>query len=314
MTSERAQPESVERLSWLVLVLALAASVWLVRRAPARPSLASSPPRLELTDNVPEGPALLVTLDVAALGPALARELLPSGAKSLLGLSELCGFEPLLALRRLALAMPPRAEGAPDFALLADTTLTREQVLHCAEAVIQKRGGSPARTQLGAFESVRDRKKPLGEIAVRGDGLLVLSGGEYFRAVLDAASGGRGGDEAARLRSAIHARVRGNLGRSAFVLSALPGAPVSLPGVQALGVGLSLERDVRLRGRLYCATAAACQEAQELLREVLREAAKEPSLAGLAELELALRGAELEVNGRLPFEQLGPLFSQLLAP
>lgn len=313
MTLRRRSPPGVERLSWLLLLLALAASVWLLRAAKPRPP---APPasRAELTEAVPQGPALLVTLDVAALGPTTARQLLEAGGQRLLGLRELCGFEPLLALRQVALAVPPSpAQTAPDFALIAQTTLESEPALRCAEAVIRKRGGEPARSRLGAFESVRDRKKPLGEVALRADGLFVLSGGEYFRAVVDAASGARSSDKAARLRSAVHAKVRTSLGRHQIVVSALASDALPLPGVQALGVGVDVGRDVSLRGSLYCASVEACRDAQAWLAGVLSDAAKQPELAGLAGVRSVQRDAELEVSGRLSSEQLRAVVSQLLS-
>src|SRR6185369_3555076 len=173
------KPESagVQRLSWLLLALGLLASAWLLRRAKPHALLATHD--VELTQAVPAGPSLLVTIDVAALGSSAAQELLRAGAGSLLGLRELCGFEPLLGLRKVALAVPPSgAAASPDFALIAETTLEPEPVLRCAEAAIRKRGGVPARSQLGAFQSVRAQAKPLGEVAIRADGLFVLSGGQ----------------------------------------------------------------------------------------------------------------------------------------
>lgn len=299
------RPASVQRLSWLLLVLGLVVSVWLVRTAEHR----APPPvrRFELSDTVPEGPALLVTLDIAALGPGVARQLFGAGGNSWLGLQELCGFEPVLALRRVALALPPGdVNGSQDFALIADTTLESEPVLRCAEALIRKRGGEPARSTLGGFVAVRDRKKPLGEMAIRSDGLFVLSGGEYFRAVLDAASGARGGDEAARLRSAVHVKARGKLGKNQIALSALPGSLLPLPGVQAIALGVNVEQNVRLRGAVYCASASDCHDFYGWLR-----AEQSPLFAGF---ELAERGAELEVSGQLTLEQLGAMLSQLLGP
>jgi hypothetical protein len=180
--------------------------------------------------------------------------------------------------------------------------------------VIRRRGGTPARSRLGGFESVRAQAKPLGEIAMRQDGLLVLSGGQYFRAVVDAASGSGTGDEAAQLRSSVHAALRRKLEPSELVLSALPGSLLPLPGVQALGLGLSVGSDVRVRGTIYCETAAGCERARELLERALADAARAPRLSGLAKLRVAQHQAELEVTGHLPREQLAPLLSALVAP
>jgi hypothetical protein len=315
MARRSSESAGAERLSWLLLVLALGASLWLVLGAKQHAAAPVARAQLDLTEAVPDGPALLVTLDLAALGQSALRQLLQAGGDRVVGLQQLCGFEPWLGLRRVVLALPPSdAQSEPDFALIADTTLEPEAVLRCAEAVIRRRGGSPARSRLGGFESVRDAKKPLGEVAIRGDGLFVLSGGAYFRAVIDAASGLRAGDEAARLRSAVHAELRRRLGSSPIAVSGLSGAALTLPGVRAFAVGLSLERDVELRGVVSCVSAPACGDAKRWLAELLGQAAQAPGLASLAELQIAEQGAELTLAGRLPVEQLGPALSQLLAP
>ncbi len=318
MTGTAAESVSERRFSWLLLVAALTASVWLVRRAQQHPSPTPQPPReLDLVSAVPPGPELLVTADVAALSPAVRLELLHAGGSALLGLGELCGFEPLLGLRRIAFAMPFRgahAEGAADFALVAATSLEPEPVLRCAEAVIRKRGGTAVRSNLGRFTSVRDQQKPIGEVAIRADGLFVLSGGQYFRDVIDAANGASLGDQAARLRSQVHAAIRRRLAASQLAVTLLPGAGLPLPGVQALGLGLELERDVRLRGFVGCPSPAGCGAARELLERIKADLATDSRLAGLASLTINERDGELELAGRLPKEQLAPLLTQLLSP
>ena len=135
-----------------------------------------------------------------------------TGATRCLEVGTFTGYSAL----SVALAMPrgEPSEAASDFALIADTSLEPEPVLRCAEAAIRKRGGSPVRSSLGAFTSVRDQSKPLGEVAIRADGLFVLSGGKYFRDVIDSANGARREDEASRLRARVHAAVRRKLGAS----------------------------------------------------------------------------------------------------
>jgi hypothetical protein len=314
MTTPPRKSSSERYLVWLLLLVALAASGWLVHRA--KPRRAAVAPDFELLTAVPAGPELLVTADVAALSPAVALELLRAGGGALLGLRELCGFEPILGLRRVAFAVPFRAPNAraSDFALLAQTSLTPEPVLRCAEAVMRKRGGQPVRSSLGRFTSVRDQGKPLGEVAIRDDGLFVLSGGQYFRDVLDAANGVALGDEAARLRTRVHAGIRRRLAPSQLAITMLPGSSLPLPGVQALGLGLDVGQDVRLRGYVGCASAAACVEARRMLEQVKADVARDAGIPGLASLTIAERPAELEVSGHLPREQLAPLLAQLLAP
>jgi hypothetical protein len=272
---------------------------------------------LDLASIVPPGPELLVTADVARLSPAVALELLRAGGDALLGLRELCGFEPVLGLRRVAFAMPFHAENEPkgaDFALIADTALQPEPVLRCAEAVMKKRGGHPVRSSLAGFSSVRDQAKPLGEVAMRADGLFVFSGGQYFRDVLDAANAAPLGDEQARLRSQLHAGMRRRLGQSQLMLTLLPGAGMTLPGVRALGLGLDLDGEVRLRGFVGCASAPACSEARATIEQLKTEGAQQLGLAGLESLRTAQRDVELDVTARLPREQLGRLLTQLLSP
>jgi hypothetical protein len=239
--------------------------------------------------------------------------LLQLGAKGLLGLRERCGFEPLLAVRRALLAVPTSAAGqSPDFALIAETTLAPEPALRCAEATIRQRGGTPVRSKSGAFEAVHDAAKPLGELAIRKDGLLVLSGGQYFKDVIGAASGAAVGDEAARLRSAVHDRVRRELGPAPLRLSSLSGAELPFPGVRAFGVAFDLERSA-LHGILYCSSGPDCQGAQAALKRLLAVAASEPELSALALVKVEQREAKLEVTGPLSLEQLGN-FATLLAP
>lgn len=315
MTSLKSEPSGERRSSWLLLIVAMATSVLVVRlsaRRPVLPSIAD-----DLVSVVPQGPALLVTVDVEALSPGLALELLRTSGGALLGLRELCGFEPILALKRVALAMPFRGQdsaGAPDFALIAQTSLEPEPVLRCAEAVTRKRGGQPVRSSLGRFTSVRDQAKPLGEVAIRDDGLFVLSGGQYFRDVVDAANGAAVGDDASRLRTQVHAGIRRRLAPSLLIATWLPGTSLPLPGVQALGLGLEVGQDVRLRGFVGCASAPACADARGLIEQLKGDVARDTGLSGLQYLSVAEHGVELDVSGRLPREQLAVLLSQLLAP
>jgi hypothetical protein len=313
MTTASSAPSGVQRSTWLLLLVALAATAWFVVRGSQAPVRRAE---VDLLGAVPAGPELLLTADVVGLGNDAARELLQAGGGAFLGLRELCGFEPLLGLRRIALAMPPGepAEAASDFALIAETTFETEPVLRCAEAAIRKRGGNPVRSTLGAFTSVRDQGKPLGEVAIRGDGLFVLSGGKYFRDVIDSASGTRHEDETAGLRARVHAAVRRKLGPSQLTISLLVGPRLPLPGVQALGLGLSVRNELELRGYVVCPSAPGCGEAASLIGNLRDEAAKDSGLAGLAKITVVQHDQQLEISGKLPRTELAPLLKQLLAP
>jgi hypothetical protein len=265
---------------------------------------------------VPAGAELLLAADVSALGAALGRELFELGGSQLLGLRETCGFEPLLGLRRAVLALPPRGadQSSADFAFIAETSLEPERVLRCAEAVITKRGGSPVRSQLGAFSAVHDQKKPSGEVAVRGDGLFVLSGGTYLRTVIDAAAGSRTGDETAQVRTRLHAAIRGKLRDAQVTLTVLPGALLAVPDLKAVGVGLRIDRDVELLGFVGCSSSSACQQVASMLVQARGELAREPGLAPLGSIQLNEGEAQLELGGHLKRAELAPLLKALAAP
>lgn len=299
-------------MTWLLLLAALAGTIWLLLHTSRAPARRREP---DLLAALPAGPELLLTADVAALGRDAAEELLQAGGGALLGLRERCGFEPLLGLRRVALAMPRGVPGeASDFAVIADTSLQVEPVLACAEAVIRKRGGTPVRSSLGAFTSVRDQDRPVGEVAMRGDGLFVLSGGKYFRDVIDSASGLRHEDETARLRSRVHTAVRNKLGPSQLAISLLVGPRLPLPGVQALGLALNVQHDVDLRGYVACPSASGCSEAANLINSVRDDAVRESGIAGLAHVKVTQHDEQLDIHGRLARAELAPLLKQLLAP
>ncbi|HXK18093.1 MAG TPA: hypothetical protein VNG33_09845, partial [Polyangiaceae bacterium] len=271
MTSSKPEPAGERRWTWLLLLLALAASAWLVQRATRHPVAVTRRP--ELLSLVPSGPELLVTVDVESLGATGAEELLRAGGDALLGLRQRCGFEPILGLRRVVFAMPFSVgdQASGDFALIAETSLRQEPVLRCAETMIRKRGGNPVRSSLGAFTSVRDQTKPLGEVAMRADGLFIMSGGQYFRDVIDTATGAVRGDDAARVRSQVHLAMRRKLGSSQLVLTLIPGAKLPLPDVQALGLGLEVGRELELRGFVGCASEAGCSDARGLVLRMKSE-------------------------------------------
>ena len=313
MMSPKSEPAGERRSAWLLLLAAVAMSVWLVLHTKRR---ASALPRVDLLSVVPSGPELLVTADLASLDAATVRSLLRAGGDALLGLQGQCGFEPLLGVKRVALAVPFRANPEPglaDFALVAETSLTQEAVLRCAESVIQKRGGKSVRSRLGRFTSVRDKGKPEGEVAIRDDGLFVLSGGQYFRDVIDAAGGTLSGDQPARLRAELHLALRRKFASSQLVVTLLPDATSLVPGVQALGLGVEVKRELELRGFVGCRSEEACSQARELALSMKNELAHDPRVSGLSSVSIVQHQQQLTIDGHLPRAELPELFAQLLA-
>jgi hypothetical protein len=316
---DRATPRNssgVHTVSWLLLAVAVGLAVLVVGRM-RRHAPAPGPERVDPLLLVPPGPRLLISADVGSLSKVASHDLARLGGEKLLGLRETCGFEPLLALERAVFAMPFVDATSPgtgsDFAFIAATSIDAQRGLTCAEKVIQKRGGSAGRTQLGGFTSVRDLSKPVGEVAFRPDGTFVLSGGPYFRDVMDAAGGTVKLNDAAKLRTQLHRSLRDKLGTAQLKLTLLPEASSVLRGVLALGLGIEIAADVAVRGVVVCASAEACRKAHDVIDGAKTEMAKEPGLSGLATLVVSQAQDRLELKGRLPREQLGPLLAQLLS-
>lgn len=300
-------------VSWVLLAVVLGLAVFVAGRMRQKPAVAQPAPTDPLL-LVPAGPRLLISADVKSLTKVAAADLARLGGDKLLGLRETCGFEPLLALERAVFAMPFVEAGASsDFAFIAATSIDAKRGLKCAEQVIQKRGGSPGRTQLGQFTSVRDLSKPMGEVAFRNDGTFVLSGAQYFRDVMDAAAGSVKLDDAAKLRTRLHRSLRDKLGAAQLMLTLLPEASSVLRGVLALGLGIEIGTDLAVRGVVVCASAEACSKARDVIDGAKGEMAKEPNLSGLATLKVVQSQDRLELSGRLPRQQLGPLLAQLLS-
>jgi hypothetical protein len=312
MTTPAASRISGERVvNWLLLVVACALAVLVARRPVTRPIARPDPLAL-----APPGARLVISVDVARLIRVAREQLLRAGGGQLLGLRELCGFEPWLALERAVFVMPFRSEpsAGSDFALLARTSIENEPIWQCAQKVIEKRGGNPGFSKFRDFAIVSDLERPTGEVALRFDGLFVLSGRPYSREVMSAASGAAPSDEAARLRGELHRKLRQKLGPAELVITLLPDAGLPMPGVQALGLGLKVGRELLLRGLVYCASPAACGDARALIESTRAELASDPQLSGLAGLGILERPGYLELSARLPLEQLAPLLEQLLSP
>lgn len=147
----------------------------------------------------PDGSELLLP-DAALLATFDLRELRRSawGRASLDRLAELhagpaeesCARRELEGVERIHLAVRAElaADAAPSVAVVADGKLAAEPVLRCARALTLGRQGDPVLSALGSFATLRDRRAE-GELAVRDGGPLILSGGTYFRELVDRAQG-----------------------------------------------------------------------------------------------------------------------------
>jgi len=107
--------------------------------------------------------------------------------------------------------------------------------------------------------------------------------------------------------------LRRKLAPSQLVVTLLPGATSPLLGVQALGLGVEVKRELELRGFVGCSSEAACSQARELAQRVKDELARDPSASGLSSVSVVQQQRQLVIDGHLPREQLPGLLSQLIA-
>ncbi|MEZ4225807.1 MAG: hypothetical protein R3B13_32945 [Polyangiaceae bacterium] len=302
MTRER-RAESV-----LLLVL-IAALVWVF----ARPAVREEPVRLSALGAVPRDAMLVLTLDADALRKSTwGRDLLAHGQnlRGLGSLDTLCHDSPLERLRELALFVPTvPADEALDVGVVAQGEFDAEVTLACIERVVNARGGSPIRSPLGSFTSIRDRGASRGEIAMRQGGPLILGEGRTLRLAVDTAEGR---SESVRSNEA-HSGLRVEVGPHALIVSLLlpPGWLTRVTGlevarasplaqVRAAAVGIDLE-PVKVDVVLGCESDALAREVARILEGFSKDA------GGLIELELGrnpLERAKISARGRVVRLQL----------
>jgi hypothetical protein len=326
----------------LVSAIALAAWVFGTRAHDAGPGAqrvvsATSKSTMSPLSLLPSGSAFVLDADIARLvqaplGPFLAERLGHLGRASELG--KLCGFDPLARLAQLALAVPAAGEAAEehadDFGIVATGRFSAAEITRCANAAIAQRGGEAALSTLGGFSSVRDRKGGGGEVAAK-DGLLIVSGGSYFRELLDAADGNAPAREHEDARDARHAVLRRALDSGDIVATWLlsdgwfervsgdSSARLSpLGAVKALGARLIVTSDVRVSVLLECADAEGATRIAALIgdmRASLGSLALAPALSDAARrIELDRAGAELRLSLTLGQNELAALFDALSGP
>ena len=288
---------------------------------------------------IPPGSAFVLSLDVkrlrrANLGALLAeriRRLEPSSSD----LVSLCGFDPLATLDQVAVAVPSAGAAAglhdDDFGVVATGHFSADQITRCASAAVRERGGDPVDSELGTFHSVRDRTGSGGEVAARDGGPLIVSGGSYFRALLDAAEGNAAHPEHQDPRDAHHAELRRALGTGTIVATWLltegwfervsgdTSAQLSpLRSLKALGARLDVSHELRASVLLDCADPASVSELEALLerlRSSLSALPLDPGLRGVAQRITAQHeGPRLRLGLTLNEAELRALLDATLGP
>jgi hypothetical protein len=327
-----------------VLGAALAVAVWVFGAQPraggpatrSGTHFAETEPRSPLA-LLPPGSAFILSVDVRALASAplgafIAERLGRSAGTS--KLAESCGFDPLLRLDQLALSIPTAnlaADAHPDFGVIANGRFTAAEITRCASTAINARGGEAVRSKLDSFDTVRDRNGSSGEIAAK-DGLVVVSGGNYFRELLNTAEGGLGNLTQHSARGLQHADLRHALGPGPVLATWLLGegwfervagtdanARLSpLSALQRLGARVNVTQTAQLLVLLECADSAGAERIATLLRELqssLDVLPLDPALRALAKrITLNQKEARLTLELELNRAELSPVLAALDSP
>lgn len=273
---------SVQRIHALTLLacaaVALAAVVlW----KPAR----REPPRLSALAAIPSGARFAATLDLTELRKSGLGSALLAEGRELPGVGRLesvCGFDPAASVSEVALATPARDAGTePELGIVVSGDFGAERIGACADAVIRARGGTPARTRVGSFETLRDRGGPAGDVAVRDGGPILLGEGRYLHDMIDTVEG-RGHN---LRQDRLHASLRAAVGDGGAVVASwslpedwlerLTGDPLArlspLAAVRAAALRVDVAPEISAHAVLACAAGEICQEVADVLANLSRD-------------------------------------------
>lgn len=199
------------RVHGALFVVLMAIALLVVRR----PSSGRAPLQVhaasELVEILLPDASLLLTVDVSALARTRwGRALLDQLPRAMEG-SPPCVQDQLARLTRIGVALPARRGDSTDVELgiVAEGPFEAEALVACATAAIRARRGTPSRSTLNGFDVVRDRTST-SELAARDGGPVILSGGAYFRDLVDRATRASDGDRG--LAERLHLALREGAG------------------------------------------------------------------------------------------------------
>jgi hypothetical protein len=206
------------------------------------------------------------------------------------------------------------------FAVIATGRFQKRAALACALGSVGD--GAAIRTTIGSFDTLRDPKKD-GELAAR-DGLLVVSAGDYLRAVLDRAEGQHGPPAVPDDRDRLHAELRRTLGQGAPVIATLvlpPGWLASAMGdpeaehsplavMRTAALRATVTNAVELAGTVACENEAGATRLEHFLATLRSDLGAERldgMLALLTALKVVRHGAMLDFSGHFQPDDLARL-------
>jgi hypothetical protein len=309
----------------LAACVAIAAAALALRdqRAPRLPHGASA------LAAIPNGASFVLTLELARLRDSELGSALLSAGRELPGvgpLDAICGFDPSDQVRQIAVAVPRSSTGG-ELGIAIAGEVEAERIASCVEQVVRRRGGIPARTQLGSFVAIRDRTAAGAEVVVRDRGPVLLGEGHYLRDMIDAVEG-----RAENLgRDPVHAALRRRLGEDAPVVASwlleegwlerASGDELaprsSLSELRAAALRVDVAPEVVVRGLLICSSPEACREIAGVLRDFSRDLG--PALRDklgddpLADARIEQTAASIEISLHVPGDRLSGMARQLLS-
>jgi hypothetical protein len=305
-------------LYWFLLAAAIIAGAALLFTFDRTPKVPDAP-SLEPLSLVPPGPAFVLTLDITALRANPAAEAFLGAELERLdaGTGGPAWGECVPKLNRDVARVAVAGTSPASFAVIASGRFQKGAALACAQASVGN--GAAIRTTIGSFETLRDPKKK-GELAAR-DGLLVVSEGDYFRAVLDRAEARREAPAAPDERDRLHAELRRTVGQGAPVIATVvlprgwlasslgdPEAERSpLAAIRTLALRANVTNAAELAGTIACENepdATRLEHFFATLRADLGAERLEGALSLLTALKVVRRGALLEFSGRLSPDDL----------
>jgi hypothetical protein len=213
-----------ERAQLIALFVIAVATALLFARPPGRVAGPRSPQTEGRTaryhsaaESVPAGSELVVTANFDRLRELGFGQWRAAAERELGGvgkLSELCRFDPVAALRELAVTVS--AGNDDELGFVATGDFSADALGDCASRVITRRGGQPTRGRMGSFLTLSDPAHPgWGEIAVRDGGPVLLGRGTHLRDLIDATEGRKRTLD----RDAEHTELRRALGPGGAVLA-----------------------------------------------------------------------------------------------
>jgi hypothetical protein len=301
---------------------------WAAKQAPA-----PRPIEHHAIDAIPAGAMVVATGDLKALRASEVGAPLLQQGREIPGLgkvTEVCGFDPVDSLKEVAIAIPMAGDQG-EFGLAGIGDVDDEAVLNCARKAIEARGGRPVVTRIGSFRSVHDAANEAGggELAVR-KGTLLLSGGTYLRAMIDAAD-----DRTPTVRSSkAHSMLSKEVGDGALRVTGVltpdqrrtiasemevSGSDSPAKTIVAGGVSVTLGREVELHAAIACEDVTACGKLGEMLRQLAAERATEDGvqLMGFGEVlkrvNVEVKEDVVHVRMKAPADVAKVLFERLIA-